>query len=309
MRLRATFEQTGSVGWVMRRIVRDGLDRTHGFVLDLDLRDDRLRSRLHATEAALLRGDADLADCDWLALAHHRAQGHDLVPLVPYGRIFGGLVARRASGIATPADLHGKRLGVVHHADKNWRLLRALAARAGRPVDPARVSLVETGSKSDLRARLHAGELDAALLYWHQLPDALEDPALQRVCDLLDALGEALPTVPPTTFLVVRRVLRDTQPALLDAFTQAYRAAVARLQGCETSWRREVGAAFSGIGDGVAQRLRQAWMARVCAAWPEETVTQLRALWGLLAPGSDAARQQVEALRALLCEMETIAVH
>ena len=118
--LRAAFEATGSGGWIMATLLERGLDRAHGFRLDLALGDDRVRGGLQATEARLAAGEVDVIDTDWLSVARCRRQGLAITAVAPYGAIFGGLVARRDGALQSLADLPGRRIGVIHASDKNW---------------------------------------------------------------------------------------------------------------------------------------------------------------------------------------------
>lgn len=97
--LRGAFEATGSPSWVMRTIQSQGLDRRHGFRLELVLGNDRIKHSFQATETVLAEGLADFIDTDWVSIARCRQQGLDFVGVFPYGRIMGGVVVPTSSDI------------------------------------------------------------------------------------------------------------------------------------------------------------------------------------------------------------------
>ncbi|OIQ92613.1 NMT1/THI5 like protein [mine drainage metagenome] len=260
--LRASFEATGSARWLMQTIVRLALDRRNGFQLDLALSDDRVKGTLQATEARLSAGEVDFIDTDWLSIARCRRTGLKITGAVPYGAIFGGLVAPVSSQIHTLGDLPGKTIGVVRRLDKNWLLLRA-SCRAMQGFDPEQVcDLVEVGSKSVLRERLCSGDLDAALLFWHQIPLLVSDGEFREVCDLTHLLpGQGGGDV-PSTFFVFRDELVETKPELIGGFAAALRAAYQLLYEDAIAWQEA-----SGCLGSEWRVLRSKWLSRVRLNW------------------------------------------
>ena len=288
--LRAAFEATGSGSWLMRAILGCGLDRAHGYRLALQLGDDRMCGVRQATEARLIAGAVDVIDTDWLSLARHRAAGLPLAAAAPYGAIFGGLVAPRAGMLRTLADLPGTRIGVVHAQDKNWLLLRA-ACRTRHGFDPAAVAqCIETGSKTTLREALCAGRVDAALLYWHQVPGLVAGGEFVEVCDLIDLL-DGLPggakTV-PTTFFVFHDATLAAAPELVRGFARSAEAAVVRLRADPSLWRRVSGLACEADGP-VGAALRRKWLTRIGMQWAPDMIAALGTLAGRLAADAPGA--------------------
>ncbi|WP_018988512.1 ABC transporter substrate-binding protein [Aromatoleum toluclasticum] len=281
--LRAAFEATGSGAWLMRAIVACGLDEANGYRLALQLGDDRMCGERHATEARLIDGEVELIDSDWLSLARHRAAGLPLVAVAPYGAIFGGLVAPRRGALRGLTDLPGKRIGVVHAQDKNWLLLRA-ACRLRHDFDPAEVSCcVTAGSKSALHDALCGGGLDAALLYWHQVPALVAGGAFREVCDLAGLLANFPVPRPqvPTSFFACHEDLSRSAPALLQGFVRSAGAAAARLRADPGLWSRIAGVP---AGSWAGAALRRKWLARVGLAWAPEMAARLQELAELMAP-------------------------
>lgn len=286
--LRAAFEATGSGAWLMRAIAACGLDRAHGYRLELQLGDDRMRGARQATEARLIDGAVDVIDTDWLSLARHRAAGLPLVAVAPYGAIFGGLVVRRGACVRALGDLLGRRIGVVHAQDKNWLLLRALC-RQHHGFDPERAAgCVAAGSKTALLERLRGGELDAALLYWHQIPALVASGEYRELCDLAAALTDfpvARPAV-PTSFFVMHEALPATAPARVQGFARSVQAAAARLRADPGLWSRVSGVA---AGSWAGAALRRKWLARIGLPWSPAMAGRLAELTALLDPAAAAA--------------------
>ena len=272
--LRAAFEASGSGRWLMRAIVELGLDRSNGFRLQLDLADDQVQGGLQATEARLAAATAEVVDTDWLSIARCRRSGIPLAAAVPYGAIFGGLVARRdgISRLRWLADLPGRRIGVVHPDDKNWQLLRAACQlRHGFDPDTA-CTRFDAGSKTTLRQQLTSGTVDAALLYWHQVPALLATGDFVEVCDLLDLLPMLGVRTVPSTFFVFPDALLAARPDLVRGFGRAVQAAVRVLHEDAQVWHTVTGTAAD---DPAASSLRAKWLARVRSEWTTDMRTDL----------------------------------
>ena len=270
--LRAGFEASGSGRWLMRTIVEYGLDHANGFRLQIELGGDQVRAGLQATEACLADAGADVIDTDWLSIARCRRAGITLAAAVPYGAIFGGLVARRGA-FAALSELPGRRIGVVHPDDKNWLLLRA-ACRALHGFDPELVcTRVDAGSKTALREHLAEGSLDAALLYWHQIPALVAGGAFVEACDLLEMLPLLGLRTVPSTFFVFSDALLAAQPDLVRGFARAASAAVNILRDDAAAWH-----AVTGTVPEEGQALRAKWLARISSDWNSAMQTDLRKL-------------------------------
>ncbi len=269
--LRAGFEASGSGRWLMRTIVLHALDHANGFRLRIELADDQMRAGLQATEACLAAATADVVDTDWLSIARCRRAGIALAAAVPYGAIFGGLLARRGS-LAELSELPGRRIGVVHPDDKNWLLLRA-ACRQLHGFDPETTcTRVDAGSKTALREQLADGTVDAALLYWHQIPALVASGDFVEVCDLLDLLPVLGMRTVPSTFFVFSDALLDAEPDLVLGFARAASAAVRILRDDAGAWHAVTGTVANNAG---GQALRTKWLARIPHDWDSAMQTDL----------------------------------
>lgn len=271
--LRAAFETTGSGRWLMQTIVGHAFDVANGFRLELALSDDGVKGGLQATEAKLVAGEIDFIDTDWLSIARCRQAGLPITGAVPYGAIFGGLIAPASGAVRALADMPGKTIGVVRRLDKNWLLLRA-ACKLSEGFDPEWVCrVVETGSKTTLRERLCNGELDAALLFWHQVPELVEGGEFREVCDMLELLPVLGVRNVPSTFFVFHDALIAANPALVQGFSSALRAAHEVLREDTAAWHQAIGRQTN---SGAA--LRAKWLSRVKTDWQADMEHDLELL-------------------------------
>lgn len=298
--VRGAFEATGSPSWIMRTVLRHGLDARYGFALALDLGGDGMRQSRQATAALLAEGAADVADTDFLSIARLRREGVPVAAVFPYGRIMGGVVVPAASGVRDLAGLRGRTVGVVHALDKNWLLVRAACLRR-HGFDPAREArVVEAGSKTLLLDWLEGGALDVAVLHWHLVPRLVTRRRFREICDVLDLVAEVSGASPPTTFFVFREDFVAARPEAVRAFVAAYREAVALLRASRALWAEAV-AAPDGLDAAPAKALRARWSRRVCTAWHPGDVLALSRLLDTLRDiaGEDA----VGGIPALPAEM------
>lgn len=282
--LRAGFEASGSGRWLMRTIATYGLDHANGFRLHIELAGDEVHAGLQATEACLAGELADVVDTDWLSIARCRQGGVKLAAAAPYGAIFGGLVARRGAIDGVPAScgggnalpaLRGKRIGVVHAHDKNYLLLRGACLRLhGFDLDNA-CTRVEAGSKTALQTQLADGRVDAALLYWHQIPALVATGEFVELCDLLDMLPLLGMRAVPSTFFVFPDALLVAQPALVHGFCRAAAEAMRILRFDAGAWHAVTGTEAQ---DAHARGLRAKWLARVGIEWDGAMPADLLAL-------------------------------
>lgn len=160
-KIRIAVLKTGTVNWEMDVIKANGLDKKHGFELDVvEVANNE------ATRIALQAGDVDVITSDWLLVARERGDGSDLV-FVPFSSSVGSVVVPADSPIQSLADLKGKKIGVAGGPlDKNWLLLQGLAKR-DHGIDLANDNEPQFGAPPLLSEKLESGELDAVLTFWN----------------------------------------------------------------------------------------------------------------------------------------------
>jgi NitT/TauT family transport system substrate-binding protein len=151
-----------------------------------------------------------------------RAQGLPVVYVMAWFQKFPvAVMAKADSGIAAPADLKGKRIGVPTLEGANFVGLRALLAAAG--VKPEEVTISAIGF-NQVEA-LTAGQVDAVVVYSNNEPIRLaaqgESLSVIQVSDYatLAANGllsneETMKTDPELVRAFVRAVLRGTQDVI-----------------------------------------------------------------------------------------------
>lgn len=272
--LRAAFESTGSTNWIMQGIKQTGLDYKNGFDLQVTLLDDQIHSGMMAGEKALSEGLVDFIDTDWLSLARHRQEEKQFVGVYPYGAILGGVVTQTDSKWQGLESLKTARMGVVSLKDKNFVILKQVCQDIyGFDLEQI-AELKVTGSKTKNLQLLQSGELDAALLYWHQVPLALESGFKQMV-DVLDLLPHLGYSEFPTTFFVFHQEFVKTHKKVLCGFIQAFQEIIQLFQSNSGLWEAVVFSLIKRHSSEYASQLRQSWQRRMNHDWNHNVLTQL----------------------------------
>jgi len=118
--------------------------------------------------AATQNGSIDLASVGSVAFVVGLSQGLDwvMIGVNPEGAYSQGLVARRNSGIKTPADLRGKRIGLFNGTNAQFGLMMILRQHGIRP---DQVTLLNMPPEEQLLA-LENRKIDAAMVWepWMQ---------------------------------------------------------------------------------------------------------------------------------------------
>lgn len=277
--LRAAFESTGSPHWIMYTIQQLQLDRELGFNLQIDYIDDRMHGERHSTEQALVDGQVDFIDTDWITLGRCRHQGMQLSAVYPYGKILGGLVVPGDSPINDIRQLSGQTLGVVSTLDKNWILAQAYAHQRHQLDLAEAVTVRQAKSKSTLMQWLDQHQVDAALVYWHQIPLLTQQRQYRLLLDIPEVLPEFGLAPTPTTFFVFRDSFIAQRPQLVQAFINAFECALRRLH-CEDGLWQQIARNLLKIDQPeLLQALRSIWRSRMPGHWNRNTIEQLSGLY------------------------------
>ena len=224
--------QYGTVNWELDVIRHHGLDAVHGIhleVVPLALKD--------AAAVAVQGGAVDVIVSDWLWVARQRGEGRDYT-FYPYSRAEGSLMVRPDAGIASLADLAGKRLGVAGGAlDKSWLLLRAYSRRqTGRDAR----DLVEPNFAAPplLNQLMLQGQLPAVLNFWHYAA-RLEAAGMRRLVSIDEVLaGLELDRELPMVGWVFKEAWARAEPAAIDGFLKASAEAKRILAESDAEWER-----------------------------------------------------------------------
>ena len=242
----------GTVNWELDVMARHALDRAHGFTLktvDFAGKD--------GADIALQGGTVDVILTDWLWVAKRRAMGGDFT-FAPHSHVTGGLMVRKQAGIATLADLKGKRLGIGGGpADKSWIILRAYAQKVAG-FDPAEAATPVFAAPPLLNETLKRGQIAAALNFWQY--NARLDPAsfteLVKVEDMLPAIG--LPADMPLLGWVFSERWAKANPQAVKGYLAAAADARRLLAGSPAEWQR-IRAMTGATDDATLEKLRAAY--------------------------------------------------
>jgi NitT/TauT family transport system substrate-binding protein len=227
--IRIAAQKTGTVAWELDVIRRHGLDREAGLTLDItDL------ASVETGKIALKGGSADVMVTDWLWVSRERALGGSM-QFVPYSATVGAVMVPPTSGMATLADLRGKKLGVAGGPlDKSWLILRAAAKQDG--IDLKTEAQPVYGAPPLLFEKTQQGELDANLNYWNFCA-RLEAKGYRRLASVAEAAASLGATGPVSMlgYVFDEAWAKANKPAL-DAFLAASRKAKDILATSDAEW-------------------------------------------------------------------------
>ena len=162
-KIRAAMLASGTVNWEVTTIKENGLDRKHGFDLQVTTYADNA-----ATRIAFEGGAADTMVADWIWVAYQRADGKDYT-FFPYSRAVGALVVKNDSPAKALPDLKGKSIGIAGGPlDKSWLILRAYAQKEYQ-MDLAKETEQVFGAPPLIFKSALSGETAGAINFWHFL--------------------------------------------------------------------------------------------------------------------------------------------
>ena len=155
-----------------------------GYYADAGL-DVTLQNKIDPDLITLLgQGAVDIGSGDGTSVIPAVSQG---IPVVYTSTIYGTfpavVIAKAGSGIATAADLRGKRIGIPGRYGTNWIMLQALLKEAGLTVDD--VTIVEFPDFSQAAA-LQQGQVDAATGFANNEPIQLRNAGIEPVVLTVD---------------------------------------------------------------------------------------------------------------------------
>ena len=228
--IRAAVLKIGTVNWELQTILREGLDRAHGFRLEVQGYADTT-----ATHLAVQGGAADLAVADMIWLARQRAAGRDYV-FIPYSRALGGVVVPKGSPAQTLADLAGGKIGIAGGPlDKSWLILRAYA-RAEHDMDLANATEQVYGAPPLIYKSALGADYAGAVNYWHYLARMKAEGMRELISVGTAAAALGLDPDTPLLGYYMREAFLAETPRLAQAFFDASRAAKDLLGRSDAAW-------------------------------------------------------------------------
>ena len=230
--LRVGVLRFGTVSWEIDVIRHAGLDAGARFVIEpVEL------AAAQAAQVALQAGNVDVIVADWLFVARQRGAGADWT-FVPFSNAVGALIAPAESPVRDVPDLMGRRLGIAGSPlDKSWLILRAYATQK-YGIDLNATAEKSFGSPPLLVEQMKSGRLDALLTFWPYAAKA-EAAGARRVLAVEDAVTDlGVDAGVPYIGYIFARHWAEQNPALIDGFITASRAARGILAASDTEWQR-----------------------------------------------------------------------
>lgn len=266
----------GTVAWELDVIEHHGLDREHGFELEV-----QPFGSGQATDVALQGRAVDAIVSDWLFVSRQRAAGQ-MLTFVPFSNAVGALMVPADAGISDLADLQGKRVGIAGGPlDKSWLLLQGLAAER-YDMDLVSAVVPVYGAPPLLNQQAEMGELDAVLNYWH-FAARLEPRGFVRLTDVEQVARDlGIEHEVPQLGYVFHEDWAAAGPGLVTAFVAASREAKEILLTSEEEWER-IRPLTQAEDDATFETLKRRWREGVPESWGEGERADAATLYALLA--------------------------
>ncbi|MEZ5823719.1 MAG: ABC transporter substrate-binding protein [Geminicoccaceae bacterium] len=265
----------GTVNWELDVIKRHKLDEAEGFNLEIEGFGGN-----DAGDVALMGGAVDGIVEDWLWVNRQRSLGTDIT-FIPYSSSVGALMVAADSGIASMADLAGKKIGIAGGPlDKSWLMVRALALKENG-IDLEKETEQVFGAPPLLQEKLMSGELDAIINYWHYSA-RLEAAGYTRLMDVTAAQA-ALGAEPDTPQLgyIFMQSFAEANADLIAAFGRASRAAKTILDESDEEWEalRERTRAED---DATLEALKRRYREGIVRSWGDKEREDAKKLYAVL---------------------------
>ncbi|MGB3243374.1 MAG: ABC transporter substrate-binding protein [Sulfitobacter sp.] len=228
--IRAAVLKIGTVNWELATITENGLDKKHGFTLEMQPFADN-----GATRIAVEGDEAEMAVADWIWVARQRAAGKDYV-FIPYSKAVGGLVIPGNSTATSLKDLAGGKIGIAGGPlDKSWLILRAYAQQEYGFDLKTETEQVYGAPPLIFKAAL-GGELQGGINFWHFMAKMKASGMKELIS--VEAAGQALglDTDTPLLGYYMKESFLSGQPELAQAFYEASREAKEMLAGSDAAW-------------------------------------------------------------------------
>ncbi|MEO0386982.1 MAG: ABC transporter substrate-binding protein [Pseudomonadota bacterium] len=259
--IRAAVLKIGTVNWELATITENGLDKKHGFRLEVQPFADN-----GATRIAVEGGSADMAVADWIWVARQRASGKDYV-FIPYSKAVGGVVVPSESPAATLKDLGGGKIGIAGGPlDKSWLILRAYAeAEYGMDLK-AETEQVFGAPPLIFKSALGA-DYAGAINFWHFLAKMKASGMRELISVETAGAALGLDTDTPLLGYFLKDSFLAEHPGLAQAFYEASREAKDMLATSDAAWEA-IRPRMNASSDAQFDQLRADWLAGAPARGP-----------------------------------------
>lgn len=263
--------QTFAPGLITER----GLDKKYGFALATVP-----STTQQTTITALQMHSADIGNFGWNDLARVKANGVNVVGVVPFVGWANTIVVPANSSLRTLGDLRGKKVGVYGRTSLDWVVMRAVAEKDYK-LDLESDAVVEEGAISLLRGLMDQGQLDATLMY-SDLTASMVVSGKYRVMapvkTFVDELG--VPNAPFTMYAVDANYAAAHENDLR-AFLGAYREAIDILKTDDAIWET-LGRAINMTDPAVVAETRDRMRPMLAKTFAPDAEANIRKLWGIL---------------------------
>lgn len=268
--------QSGTAQWELDVMRRHHLDAAQ----DVDVTVAALVGK-DAPAVALQAKSVDVILTDFIWVSRQRQAGAD-VTFVPHSTATGALMVRPDAGIATPAALRGRKIGVAGNAvDKSWLLFRAY----GKHVlggDPARIMQPVFGVPPLLNELIRRNEFPAVLNFWNYTArlQAIGYPELLSVKQMTAALG--MPGDVPLLGWVFSEAWATAHPGAVEGFVRASAAAQRIMATSGAEWQH-IRPLMHAQDEATFIALRDAYRAGIVTQDAKSEQTAARTLFHVLA--------------------------
>lgn len=272
--------QFGTAHWELDHLLHQGLDRKHGYRLELLPVANLPASRLAVTSGSVNGAVADLL---W---AQSRYQSGTPYLYLPFSSQIGDIVVADSSSIQSVADLTGKRIGVAGGPDsKGWILLQKVVDQQGLNLSDS--ADVQFAAPPLLNQALKRGQVDVIVTYWHFAARLKGEGGWRsafRMADLLGALNLDA-NLPVLGYVFPASWAREHQP-LLRRFAGSLREAKAGLADDPGYWER-LRPLMGNPGEGIFGALRDGFVAGTPAPLTDRRTADLQRLLVLTGAAED----------------------
>lgn len=254
-------------GVPVQLIVEEGLDVKHGFRLEY------IEGDPAGGATPFLRGEYELGAGDAIEAAIFNGSGHDIVAFYPTMSHTASIVASAESGITSPEDLVGMRVG--HFGlDSGTTQAIVVTLEDGWGIDIERdFELVESPPQV-LPELLAQGRIDAMFNFEPNADRGIQLTDGRRVLSVAEYWNDQVDWAPPLAMVMAHRSWLRDNPDLARSIRAAYQEALTILNDAELSqFGEEPYASLLGLQDeGETTRLREYCMALPCYTneWDDE---------------------------------------